>query len=221
MIRRSVCVILFFVLLQTAAHAETIHYSITQMGLKAGEADLAWVGPVAYKGKDTLLVTFKADGFNFLDEEKIYLDPVSYKPLFVERNLNVFGKKEKISEEYATAQGEIRVTKTIGAKVTTQVLKKSGAIDNIYAFIYRYRHNGSFQVGDILDVNLPTKDLKIELVKRVALQVGAQEHDSFYMESKPSKYKIWFDSSDKKLPLRISGAMGVANTAMVMTDYKE
>ncbi len=213
-----VLVILFF---STLAHAETIHYHIMQMGIKAGDADLAVVGKTSYKGKETFLITFKADGFNFLDEEKIYLDLQSFKPLFVERNLNVFGSKEQITEEYLTDKGEIKITKTAGGKQTEDVLKKSGVIDNIYGFIYRYRHSGSFQMGDEIDVNLPTKDLKIALVKKLKVQAAGKNYDSFYMQSKPPKYKIWFDTSDKKLPLRISGAVGIANTVMVMTDYKE
>jgi hypothetical protein len=198
------------------ANAETMHYRIMQMGIKIGEAYLIWVGPVVYRGKDALLVRFKADGFNFLDEEQIYLDPATLKPLFVERNLNIFGSREKILEE-----GEIRITKQNGEASEVQVLKKVGSIDNIYGFIFRYRKSGSFAVGDVIDVNLPTKDLKIQLVKQVSIAAGGQTYNSFYMQSKPAKYKIWFSTDAKRLPLRISGAVGIANTMMVMADYKE
>ncbi len=208
-------------LLQTAAHAEVIHYAIMQMGIKAGQADLTWVGPVNYKGKDLLLVTFKADGFNFYDEEKIYLDPAAYKPFIVERDLNIMGKKEKITEEYHTDKGEILITKIAGGKTTQQVLQKAGVVDNIYGFIFRYRKSGSFKIGDEIDIILPTTDLKISLDKETKIQAGGKTYDSFYMQSKPSKYKLWFDKSDKKIPLRINGAVGIGNTVMVMTDYKE
>ena len=221
MIGRSVIpIILFFVLLQSSAFAETIYYTITQMGLKAGEASLSMAGATSYKGKSTVLIVFKADGLNFFDEENIYVDPDSYQPLFVERNLNIFGSKEKILEDYSVS-GEIRITKTAGEKTTQQVLTKIGITDNIYAFIYRYRKQGSFQMGDTLDVNLPTKDLKIEMVKRTPIDAGGKRYDSFFMQSKPAKYKLWFDASEKKLPLRISGAIGFANTAMVMKNYED
>jgi hypothetical protein len=83
------------------------------------------------------------------------------------------------------------------------------------------RQKGGFKTGEVLDVRLPTQDFKIELVKQVSFKAAGQTYDSFYMESKPPQYKLWFDAGSKKLPLRISGSMGVANTTMTMTDYKE
>jgi hypothetical protein len=184
-----------------------------QAGVKIGEAQLKWVGPTDYKDHKTVLIVFKAKGFKFVDEENIYLDPKTYKPLFVERTYN----DEKISEEYLNGAKEIKVSKTVGGKTSEEVLKKSSAVDNIYGFIYRYRKEGSFKIGEILNLILPTKDFKIQLVKRVPLKVAGQSYNSFYMQSKPSKYKIWFDASEKKIPLRISGGMGT----MVMTKYEE
>ena len=193
--------------------AETIHYAILQMGLKAGEATLSNAGPAEYRGQHTFLIVFKAQAINFWDEEKIYTDPLDFYPLFVERDLNIFGNKEKILEVYERAKNEIRVVKTSGGKETEQVLKKTGAVDNIYGFILRYRKRGSFKIGDVLDIKLPTKDLKIKLVKRI--------DNSFFMQSRPAKYKIWFDSTSQKWPLRISGAVGIANTVMEMTGHEE
>jgi hypothetical protein len=214
-----VCIASLF--LQAGARAETIHYAIIQWGLKAGSATLRNVGPVEYRGKSTFLILFKAQSVNFFDEEKIYTDPLDFYPLFVERDLNIFGKKEKILEVYDRAKGEIRLIKTVGDKTTEQVLEKKGSIDNIYGFILRYRKRGSFKIGNVLDIALPTKDLKIKLVRRLNLDIQGKRHDSFFMQSRPAKYKIWFDSASQKRPLRISGAVGIANTVMEMTGYEE
>ena len=132
------------------ARAETIYYSIRQMGFD-GQASLTMVGPKDYKDLKTVLIVFKAHGVNFSDEENIYVDPVTYKPLFVERNfsLGIFGHG-KILEEYRPSKGEIIITKTDGGRLTRQVINKAAAIDNIYGFIYRYRREGSFKIGDVL-----------------------------------------------------------------------
>lgn len=218
--------LILFALFQNAVYAdpfasgEKVHYNIVQMGLKVGEATLNFVGLFPYMGQDLFLVIFKAEGFNFLDEEKIYLNPQDYLPLMVDRNLNIFGHKERIIEEYIQKEGRVRVMKIVNEKVTEQRIVKRTPLDNIYAFIYRYRKSGSFKIGDMLDVNLPTKDLKIELVKRMSVRAAGKEYDSFFMQSKPAKYKIWFDASSQKIPLRISGAIGLANTVMVMTGYE-
>ena len=87
-----VALFLFCFILSPQARAETIRYSIRQMGFD-GQATLTMVGPKDYKDRKTLLIVFKANGTNFSDEEDIYVDPSTYKPLFVERNFNlsIFG----------------------------------------------------------------------------------------------------------------------------------
>ena len=197
---------------------EKIHYNLVQTGLKMGEATLTFVGKQKYQKQNVVLIMFRAKGFNFLDEEKIYLDSTTYMPVAVERNLNIFGSKEKIKESYLKDQ--VKIVKNAGGKSSEQTIDKAGGIDNIYAFIYRYRQSGGFKMDDHFDVHLPTKDITIKMVKQVPLGVAGKKYNAFYMESDPAKYKLWFDSSEKKLPLRISGAVGIANTAMIMTGYE-
>ena len=198
---------------------EKIHYNVIQLGLKAGEATLSYLGHKKYQGKDTVFIDFQSQGLNFSDHEKIYLDPKRLKPLFVERQLNIFGQREDILEQYTL--GHIKITKTSSGKTTQQVIDKAGWMDNIYAFIYRYRQSGKFQINEQFDIHLPTKDVKIILVKQDSMTIAKEKHQVFYMQSKPAKYKIWFDASEKKIPLRISGAIGLANTSMVMTSYEK
>ena len=207
--------------LSASARAETIYYSIRQMGFD-GQAKLTMVGPKDYKDHKTLLIVFKANGANFSDEEDIYVDPSTYKPLYVERNfsLSFFGQG-KISEDYVTSKGEILITKTDGDRVTRQDINKVGSVDNIYGFIYRYRKEGSFKIGDVLNMTLPTKDLKIELMNRVVLKIDGKSYNSYYMQSQPVRYKIWFDASKRKWPLRITGTVGFINSVMTMTGYEE
>lgn len=221
MSNKIILMVIFFFCVLSPLRAETINYSIRQTGFD-GEANLTMVGPKDYKGYNTLLITFKAHGVNFSDEENIYVDPVTYKPLFVERNfsLSVFGQG-KTFEDYVSSKGEINITKTDGDRVTHQVINKEGSVDNIYGFIYRYRKEGSFKVGDVLDMTLPTKDLKIKLMKRVWIKVGGKSYESYYMQSQPGRYRIWFDSSDHKWPLRITGSIGFMNSVMTMTGHEE
>ena len=180
-----------------------------------GTGELKWVGAKKYKEKDTLLINFNASGFNFKDNEDIYLDPKTFKPFFVEREGNIFGRKEQISEDYTTA-GQIKITKKVDGKSEQNVLKVDGEVDNIYGFIYRYRKEGSFKVGDTIQVNLPTKKFKIKMIKETKLSMYAKTYDTYYMQSDPPQYRIWFDASDKKIPLRIIGG-----GQMNMSGYEE
>jgi hypothetical protein len=222
MMKNRILMLFFFCcVLSTQSRAETIQYSIRQLGFD-GEASLTMVGPKDYKNHKTVLIDFKSHGVNFSDEEKIYLDPLTYKPLFVERDfsLGVFGHGKTL-EEYIPSKGVIIITKTDRGHVTRQVIKKAGAVDNIYGFIFRYRKEGSFKIGDVINMSLPTKDLKIKLMKRVDLKIAGKTYDSYYMQSQPGRYKFWFDSSERKWPLRITGSIGFINSVMTMTGHEE
>jgi len=214
---------LVFLLVPLKAQAnETIYFSIHQLAYD-GNASLTLVGPKIFKDQKTTLIVFNASGKNFSDEEDIYVDPVTYKPLFVQRNFNlgIFGHGQSL-EEYDSAKGLITITKKDGDKTTQQLIHKQGAIDNIYGFIFRYRKEGSFKMGDEINLTLPTQDLKIKLLRQESLKTDDKTYDSYYMESQPGRYKIWFDTSKNKLPLRISGTIGgILNSVMTITGYKE
>jgi hypothetical protein len=198
---------------------EVITYSIKKLAVKAGDATLTFEGKVDVNGQPAYLIIFKADGFNFYDEEKIYVNTETFAPIKVDRDLNIFGSKEKITEEYK--DGKIVITKTEGAKTSTQEIVKDGQIDNIYGTIYRYRAFGKFTPGDEVLLRLPTKDVTLKLEKPVKLKAAGKVYDAFYMPSVPSKYQVWFDAGGQKIPLKITGAVGMANTTMLMKDYSE
>ncbi|MBL8014265.1 MAG: DUF3108 domain-containing protein [Candidatus Omnitrophica bacterium] len=200
---------------------EVITYSIKKLAVKAGEATLTFEGETQVKDQKVYLIVFKADGFNFYDEEKIYVSIDTFAPVQVLRDLNIFGNKEKITEDYLSREGKIVITKTADGKTTQSTINKDGQIDNIYGVIYRYRASGKFQIGDEIQLRLPTKDISLKLQKSVSIKAAGQVYPSFFMSSVPSQYQIWFDAGDKKIPLRINGAVGMANTVMTMKSFSE
>ncbi len=200
---------------------EKITFSIKKFNVKSGEATLEFNGAVKIGGKDAELITFRAQGFNFYDQEKIYMDPRTFFPIVVERDLDIWGKKEKITEEYQSPEGMVTIRKLAGGKASEQVIKKKGQLDNIYCFIYRYRKEGAFKVGDTLSIHLPTQDFKMALKTVMSQRIGKKDYKAFYLKSKPLRYEVWFDAGEKKIPLRINGAIGFGNTSMIMTEYRE
>lgn len=199
---------------------EKITYSIKKMGVRAGEATLSFKGLKTYQKKQVCLIIFTAKALNFFDEERIYVDPKTFYPITVTRDLNIFGKKESITEEYFPETGLVKITKTANGKKTEQQIKKVGSLDNIYSFIYRYRRDGGFNLGDTLSMHLPTKEISIELEKKSKIKAAGQQFDTYYMKSDPGQYQLWFDSSEFKIPIRINGAVGFGDAAMIMTGYQ-
>lgn len=221
-------IFLFGLVMVTGAIAQTtpfspgekITYDIKKFGIRMGGAELVYNGPVSYAGKEALLLTFTSHSLNFFDEEKIYMEPNTFFPIAVERDLNIFGKKEQIIELYQSDKGVVSLTKKVDGIVSTEEIKKTGKLDNIYCFIYRFRLSGKFQEGEKIEINLPTKDVDVKIKNKTKIKAAGQTYDAFYMETDPSQFSVWFEDGDKKIPLRIDGAVGVQKAVMIMTDFK-
>ncbi len=194
---------------------ETIRYVIKQGFFKVGEATLRFDGEQDMDGRKATLISFSSKGPAFFDNEKIYVDPVTFRPLKVLRDLKIFGGHEKITEDYSVA-GKVRIIKDDDGKVTETVLPKDGPVDNIYGFIYRYRLEGKFTASERFDVRLPTVDVTIRIVGENDFNASGKTYRVVLMKSIPEKYSIWMDKSSQRLPLRIGGAIGIGNTTMTM-----
>ena len=198
---------------------ETIQYDIKKLKMRVGQASLTFHGLVSLDGRSALLLTFTSKGLKFFDEEKIYIDPRTFLPQKVERDLNIFGKKERIVEHYNAREGTVRIVKTVKNKTTEQVIKRSVPLDNIYCFIFRYRAMGKFATGESIQIHLPTKDVQFQAQRPRRLQLGDKEVEAYYMQSDPAQYRVWFDTGAHKVPLRIDGAIGFGKTAMILRSY--
>lgn len=201
------------------AKGEMIRYSIKKMGIKVGEATLAFEGETPRDGKKYALIVFTAKGFNFYDEERIYVDGETFLPQLVLRNLNVFGKKATVTEEYDQAAGTVTITKVAKGKTTVRTLEKTGPIDNIYGYIYRYRLHGGLDREERVKVALPAMDVTVAGVKNLEFKAAGKTYPALLLRSVPSQYSIWMDRGPAHLPLRIAGAVGFAKTIMTMVEY--
>lgn len=196
-------------------------YSIKKFGIKAGFATLEYVGDLELGGKKVVLIVFTAKGFNFFDEEKIYADPETLLPVRVERDLNIFGKKENIVEYYDAQHNTVRIVKyKNGEQVDEVVFEQEQPIDNLYCFLYRYRQTGIFEKDARFRMYLPTKDVEFKIVGQEEIGFSNDGDTAWYMESQPREYRVWFGVGDQKIPLRIDGAVGLAKTAMILTEYE-
>jgi len=199
---------------------ERIVFSIKKLMIKAGEGSLVFHGLTPYKGRRLLHISFKATALNFLDMEEIYCDPDTYHPVFVERNLNIWGKRETIVEDYTSEPGKVIITKTAKGKVTTTVLGKSGRMDNIYCFLYRYRCQRQFANPGALRLNLPTADVFLDVTGKKKISAGGRVFEADYLESQSGEYRLWFGPAPEFIPLRIDGAIGLGSASLIMTDYQ-
>ena len=200
---------------------EVIRYAVKQGFIKAGEATLEFRGETYRDGRKYTLIIFNAKGFNFRDEERIFVDGKTFLPQLVLRDLNIFGSVENIMEEYDQAAGTIRITKVAGGRSSDQLIQKKGPVENIFAFLYRYRLQGDLDPKASFSLNIPTMDLTMSGEKERVFNTAGTAYPALLISTVPAKYSIWMDKGLHHLPLRIGGAIGIANTMMTMIEYKE
>jgi len=200
---------------------EVIGYDVRSLAMKMADARIELKGLVKIDGREAYLITFEAKGSNFFDNERIYADTRSLYPIRVERDVTYMGSVEKIIEIYDQQRFSVAITKTTKARPQPEnfVIQKKGKIDNIYCFIYRYRLTGDFKIGSSLQLSLPTKDVLVKIAKTMTLDAAGKTFDTFYLETVPTQYRLWFDISKHKIPLRIDKPAMVGGTSMIMNNY--
>lgn len=197
---------------------ERIVYDIKKLYLTVGKATLEYKGMVKLKDRPAVLITLKAEALKFSDYEEIFLDPVTFYPIVIKREVDWLGKKEMILEEYDQKNGIVKITKEVKGKRESQTIEKTAAIDNIYGFIYRYRDKGRFQLGEKLFMNLPTQEVSVTLLNKDNIKIGREKYDAYYMEGEPNGIQIWFSEGRNKFPLKINGAIGFGKTSLVFRE---
>lgn len=200
---------------------ERITYTIRKFGMASGQATLVYHGVIQVEGKDRIKIVFTADGFNFYDEEIIYADPGTLLPVRVERDLNIFGNKERIVENYYPQDNKVEIIKYKGNKVVdTLSFRNDQPIDNLYCFIYRYRAKGIFAANERFNMYLPTKTVAFGISKKTMITVAREKREAWLMQSDPKEYNVWFGADEVHTPLRIDGAAGLAKTVMIFEKYE-
>ncbi len=198
---------------------EKFIYAVKMAGLSVGTSELIFDGIAELDGKEVIVIIFTTKITNFFDEEKIFADKETFLPIRVERNINRFGKKEFIVEEYDQGNNILTITKQTGNKETQQVIEKELPLQNMICFIYNFRRRQNLEIDGIIDVDLPLKKVSFQSAGEKKLKVYAGRFEAFLVQSVPKKYNFWLSADKDRIPLRIDGAVGFAKTRMILKDY--
>jgi hypothetical protein len=184
-----------------------------------GTANLIFEGRTQLDGKEVYLIKFITHVANFYDKENIYAEIDSFLPLRVDRDIKMFGKKINIVEEYNQKEKFVKITRSTSGKRTEQIIRSNKEIDNILCLVYFYRMPNNIEIGEKMFINLPLKQLEMEAKDIKKIEIAKGKFNSYILESKPKGYSFWFDTSPRRLPLRIDGAIKFGNIAMVLSDF--
>jgi len=180
---------------------ETIVYNISPMGV----SEYQDFGPVDFRGNKSNLVVFRTHLPGFTDKETIYSDIKTKLPIFVERDLSIFGQKEYILEEYYSLVNTLNIIKFKKGKIVDQYFFKGRApIQNAILVPFLLRNEKELKIGSTFDIILP-QEYKVKLVAIVDVKVAAGEFKAYHFTSVPAKFEIWISADNFRLPVKMKG----------------
>ncbi|GEM_PF-1135693 len=201
---------------------ESIEYGVKMNFLTIGRANLSYQGIAVERNTRAINIAFLADVVNFNDLEKIYADLETFNPLWVIRKIDFFNRKELINEDYARKANSVTITKYKNEKVVSvKDLFSDAPFQHVISSIYYCRKLKNLEVGTKFSLNLPLSKLVLEVKRIVDIKVPYGKFKAFYIESVPNKYRIWLSVDEKRLPLKVEGAISFSPASLVMTKYKE
>lgn len=200
---------------------EVIDYDVKLYNFRIGRAQLSYQGMVVKDKVETILITLLTDVANFHGLDKIYANLNTFNPLWVLRDITFFGKQESIIEDYSLKPNSVTITKFKAEKETARIITSDEYLQHVIASIYHYRRLEDFDIGKEFSLNLPLKKLKLKVIRIEEVRVPAGNFKAFYIESKPNKFKVWLSADEKRIPLKIVGAVSLAPATMVMRGFKE
>jgi hypothetical protein len=199
---------------------ETIDYIIKLKGIKIGRATLTYKGKTKLDGKDVHLIIFYTNTMNFKDKETIYADIDNFLPLRIERSINNWGKKIYIIEEYDQKNYTVTITRIGRRHKKLKQIQKNAHIQNAILLTFLYRKLRDFEIGKDFPVTLPLAELVMRFTKKSRIKVPYGLYEAYLAESFPKGYRIWFEESNKAIPVKISGPLFLGSVSLEMADYR-
>ncbi|HDZ77285.1 MAG TPA: DUF3108 domain-containing protein [Candidatus Omnitrophica bacterium] len=199
---------------------EVIKYKVKLRGITVGKASLTYKGVTELDGKKVHLIIFYTDTVNFKDEEKMYAGLDDFLPIRIERNVNNWGKKEHIIEEYDQQNHSVKIT-WVGKKGNkTKVIQQDDKIQNVILSTFLHRKLGDLEIDKVFPVTLPLRKVEMRVTRKEKIRTYCGVYDTYRLESFPGRHKIWFESSSLAIPVRISGPFLLGSVNMIMIDYE-
>jgi len=183
---------------------ERIVYAISPVGVSLYED----MGIVDLVGDKRDLVIFKTDVAGFHDTEKIYSDPATSFPVWIERYIdNLFFGKEFLTEHYFPAENRVVIKKykSKGGKQTDEYkFKANGPIQNAVLLPFSMRKDPNLKIGWSTIIRLPV-EYKVTLVSLETVDVPAGAFNTFHFTSLPKAFEIWISADKERIPVKIKG----------------
>jgi hypothetical protein len=197
---------------------EKISFGVYSNIIKVGSGSLTYVGTIQGVQGVWQHVKLQVETLSVSDTDEVYGSLDFTLPHKVDRRLRLFGRDEAIGEIYAPGNKSVTISKSTNGKAEPpETITSDNALENVLLLIYRLRNDPGLAVGKSYTVNLPTQKFVLTVKSRMPLKVPLGKFQVFYIESNPSKYKIWITDDQRRLPVRIQGLVSFGMVYMAAT----
>ncbi len=197
---------------------EKIKYQVKLGILSVGTAEFEHKNVAELDGTAVHVVNFRTVLARFRDNELIYCLPVSLLPVRVERTIDFWPKKERITEEYDQSGFSLKITREEGKNRSERIIRRDKAIHNAVLLPYYVRTVPGLKEGWRMDVQLPTQSFTVSLDSIEEVKVPAGIFKAYHFTSEPRKFEIWISADEKRIPLKLKGTSSAGYT-LLLTGY--
>lgn len=210
-----------FVLNNSFKTGESIFFGVYSNGIRVGLGAMVYHGIVALNGQNVQHVSFTVSTFSVKDEEEVYGLLDFSAPVIVNRKIRLFGRDEIINEEYSPDKKTVRILKSVnGAAPVEQILNTQSEMNNVLLLIYSLRNKPDLRKGDSYRIILPTQSFDLKVINSRKIKVPLGRYDTYYLQSVPSKYRLWLNSGKDRLPVRIQGLVAGGMMYLAVTEVR-
>jgi len=220
-IRSGICLLLSILVcvvsVPPASAGEKILYRINPFG----KSEFTDEGIVAVDGKQLRVSRFRTRVIGFDDNEKIYSDPSTGLPVWVERNVHWPFSKEYITEDYDKAHFTMVMRKYRykgGKLIEEHTIRQDGPIYSAILFPFTLRNVTDPQIGWTVKTAFPN-EFMITLESIDEVRVPAGRFKAYHFVSEPKRFELWISQDRYRIPVKIQGHGDFCGYTMKLHDY--
>lgn len=182
-------------------------YKVNFNGIYVGRIEWEYLGRSIIDNKliDKLLLSSDIKIlklFSIKSKERLFLDSKTHLPLKIERDIEFFGKKERILEEYNQSQYYVKITKVTSSGTEEKIIQQKTPIHNVIALLYFFPRDIKLDLQKSFSFNLPTQQLQLKVTAHKMLETRKGSYEVYVLEGKPRKYRVRLEK-EKRIPLQI------------------
>ncbi|MEI8348968.1 MAG: hypothetical protein WCI77_02345 [Candidatus Omnitrophota bacterium] len=192
--------------------AEKIVYEVSPL---LGVSEYQDMGLVDFHGRRVNLTIFYTNVAGLKDTEKIYSDPKTNLPLWVERDVSLWLRREYLTEEYVSSENRLTITKFVrGKEIAKYSYQGKGPIHNAILLPFVLRKMPELKPGWSCKIRFPN-EFTVKFVGIEDVSVPAGKFKAYHITSTPHQFEIWISADKERLPVKIKG-IGVFSYTLAM-----